>query len=87
MPKFFFEISDAYPVTPCVGADLASVSAARCYALKYAGEILCDQIESFWGDDEWTMTVSDANHLTLFVLTINTVDAPAMIQPSTLMNA
>jgi hypothetical protein len=78
MPKFFFEIADAYPAIPCVGFDLPTLSAARCHALRYAGQLLCDQAESFWSDAEWTMTVTNHDHLTLFLLTIDTLDAPAV---------
>jgi hypothetical protein len=77
MSLYFFDISDAYPDVPCEGQHLASLSEARCHAIKYAGQILCDQKPAFWDEDEWVMTVSDADHLTLFTLTISTMNAPA----------
>ena len=87
MPKYFFEIADAYPHIPCVGSELPTLSAARCHALKYAGQLLCDQEEPFWADGEWTMTVTDHNHLILFVLTIECVDAPAVMHTPSLAHA
>jgi hypothetical protein len=77
MPCFFFDITDANTPIACEGAELASVHAARCHALQYAGRILCDQDPSFWSDDDWVMTVSDENHLTLFTISVSTVDAPS----------
>ena len=77
MPLYFFDIADAHPPIPCEGMHLETIGSARCHALKYAGQILCDQLPSFWEDDEWVMTVSDENHLTLFTVTVGTLNAPA----------
>lgn len=77
MSRFYFNIADAHPPIPCEGAELPSVQAARCHALKYAGQILCDQEESFWDDDEWVMTVTDENQLTLFTITVGAFNAPS----------
>jgi hypothetical protein len=77
VPLYFFDIADAHPPIPCEGVHLATIAAARCYALKYSGQILCDQPLSFWDDDEWVMTVSDQNHLTLFTVTVGTLNAPS----------
>lgn len=76
MPVFFFEIADAKPAIPCVGEKLPSLAAARCFALKYAGQLLCEQEESFWDEEEWLMTVTDANRLILFTIMICVTAAP-----------
>jgi hypothetical protein len=78
MPIYHFDIADAHPPIACEGVELESVGAARCQALRYAGQILCEQPEAFWDNSEWTLTVSDENHLTLFSVVIGTVVAPAM---------
>lgn len=81
MAIYFFEIADLKPVIPCVGENLPSLQAARCFALKYAAQLLCDQEEEFWDGDEWTMTVTDANRLTLFTIMICATAAPmTMVQ-------
>ncbi len=82
MPLYHFNIADAHPAIPCEGIWLDSIQAARCHALKYAGEVLCDQVQSFWNDDDWVLTVSDEDHLTLFVVTVCTSDTRAGGQPS-----
>lgn len=80
MPQYFFDIADAYPAVPCEGVNLPSLAAARCYALRYAGDTLCDQNPAFWDADEWVLTVSDAHHLTLFTLTVSTADAASTMR-------
>jgi hypothetical protein len=77
MPRYFFNIADAHTAIACKGQDLPLLQDARCYAVKYAGQVLCDQDPSFWQDDDWVLTVSDENKLTLLVVVIGTVNAPA----------
>lgn len=79
MPIYYFEIADANPAIPCVGENLSSLAAARCFALKYAGLLIRDQGEVFWGGEEWVMTVSDVNHLTMFTIMICSTAAPATL--------
>ena len=79
MSVFYFEIADAKPNIPCVGEDLPSLAAARCFALKYAAMLLCDQEEVFWESEEWVMTVTDANRLTMFTIMICATAAPATL--------
>ncbi len=79
MPVFYFEIADAKPNIPCVGENLPSLAAARCFALKYAALLLCDQEYVFWEGEEWVMTVTDANRLpeplTVLSITNGLIDA------------
>lgn len=82
MPRFYFDIEDAFPSILCLGEDLPSLTAARRHALQYAGMLLCEQEPPFWDADEWVMTISDENHLTLCTITINTFDAPSVMHGS-----
>ncbi len=77
MSVYYFEIADAEPAIPCVGENLPSLEAARCFALKYGALLLCEQGEAFWGGEEWIMTVTDADRLTLFTMMICVTAAPA----------
>jgi len=79
MSVFYFEIADAKPNIPCVGENLPSLAAARCFALKYAALLLCDQEDVFWEGEKWVMTVTDANRLTMFTITICATAAPATL--------
>lgn len=77
MSIYYFEIADAQPAIACVGEKLPSLAAARCFALKYAALLLCEQGEEFWADTEWVMTVTDADRLTLFTILICATAAPS----------
>lgn len=79
MSVFYFEIADAKQNIPCVGENLPSLAAARCFALKYAALLLCDQEDVFWEGEEWVMTVTDANRLTMFTIMICATAAPATL--------
>lgn len=77
MPFYHFDIADAYLPIPCEGLELGSLGAARAQALEYAGQILRDQKPSFWNHGEWTMTVSDHAHVSLFCINVTAHDAPS----------
>ena len=36
--------------------------------MRYSAEVLKEMPERFWNSEEWVMTVSDANRVTLFTL-------------------
>jgi hypothetical protein len=48
--------------------------------VQYAGELMRDQPEAFWGGAIWTMTVTDDAGLTLFVLTFMASIAPSTMK-------
>ena len=77
MSIYYFEINDSNPPIACVGEKLPTLHAVRCFALKYAAALMCEQGGDFWDGDEWVMTVTDANRLTLFTMTLFAAAAPA----------
>ena len=79
MPLFYFSIDDEAPDE--IGRELASVAQAKCEAVRYAGELICDSANTFWNSGEFRMIVSDDNGLALFSLHLIGADAPA-IRPS-----
>lgn len=85
MTIYYFEIADAKPAIPCVGENLPTLAAARCFALRYAAQLLCEQGEVFWGGEEWVMTVTDANRLTMFTIMICATAAPATLNLKKMM--
>ena len=50
------------------GMEFASVHAAKCEAVKYAGELLCDVAEHFWDSRRFELTVTDDQGLILFTM-------------------
>ncbi|TXC71228.1 hypothetical protein FSB78_09900 [Sphingomonas ginsenosidivorax] len=77
MSIYFFEINDSKPAIACVGEKLPTLHAARCFALKYAAALICEQESEFWDGEDWIMTVTDANRLALFTITIYAAASPA----------
>jgi len=59
-------------------ADLPSVSAAKCQALRYASKVVCDEPQKFWESGGFQMTVSDETGLTLFALVMSGIEAPSI---------
>jgi len=59
-------------------ADLPSMSAAKCHALRYASMVVCDEPQKFWESGGFQMTVSDETGLTLFALVMSGIEAPSI---------
>lgn len=75
MPRFYFHTDDQ---RDSEGAELADVGVAKCEAMKLAGQIICEEADSFWDKSQWTMTVADESGLTLFQLHIVGTEAAAI---------
>jgi hypothetical protein len=80
MPRFYFQV-DGPPDN--LGMDLPNVAAAKCAAVRYAGQLICEEADSFWDKADFTMTVTDEADLTLFSLVLTGIDAPAIQMKAT----
>lgn len=74
MPRFHFKV-EGDPVEQVI--ELPSITAAKCQAVKYAGARICDEADSFWDAGEFTLTVADESGLTLALLMMTGIEAPA----------
>lgn len=79
---YYFDVADADPSIPCDGIELGSLAAARATARDYAGALLQEQPPLCSQGEYLTLTVSDAQRLTLFTITVLTSDAPVLNDPS-----
>lgn len=77
MTVYYFEIADAHTAIPCIGENLPSLAAARCFALKYAALLICEKNPAMWEGEDWVMTVTDEKHLTLFTIIVCVTAAPS----------
>lgn len=59
-------------------ADLGSVREAQVEAVRTLGELLSEDGSQFWLSEEVSMTVSDADGLSLFRLDLGSVKAPSL---------
>ena len=75
MPQFSFQV-DGSP--ELLKVDLENLAEVKCEAVRYAGRLLCDRASEFWDDGDFMMTVSDEHGLTLFTLSFNATEAPAI---------
>jgi len=75
MPRYHFHTHDHRDVD---GHILPSLEAAKCEAVKLAGQIVCDDAPRFWDGADWVMTVTDDNGLTLFQLQIIATESAAI---------
>jgi len=75
MPRYFFHVADGSDDIDRRGTELADVPSAQREALRFAGELLIDHADEFWGMRQWSMRVTDADDLTLFELVFLAWDA------------
>lgn len=78
MPRYFFHVEDGDSFPDLQGTELDDLAAARREAVRFAGALLADQPEDFWGNGEWTMRVDDEQGATLFTLQFLARDVPAV---------
>lgn len=78
--RFFFHTN--HPAEMVVqddeGLDYPSVHAAKCEAVKYAGQLLCDVGVHFWDSGDFELTVTDDQGLVLFAMRVVGLEAPAI---------
>lgn len=77
MPRYFFHIEDGQAARDDEGVELKGAAAAKCEAVKLAGQMICDSAGSFWDRQEWKLTATDEDGLTLFCLHFVGIEAPA----------
>ncbi|HEX8366523.1 MAG TPA: hypothetical protein VF603_14675 [Allosphingosinicella sp.] len=78
MSRYFFHIDDDMRAQDDLGVELETLAEAKCYAVRFAGQLICDAAGSFWDSDGWRLTASDETGLTLFMLQFNGIDAPVI---------
>ena len=61
--------------------DLADLRTAKCEAVRFASEAICDETGTFWGSAESTLTVSDDQELILFQLLVLGTESAAGSAP------
>jgi hypothetical protein len=77
VPRFFFHLTDTEEHSDTEGTVLADLHACRLEAIGFIGELIRDHGAKFWATQEWSLRVTDATGLTLFVLYLGSVNAAA----------
>jgi hypothetical protein len=78
MPRYFFHIEDGSIVHDDEGTELKDLAVAKCEAVKLAGQMICDAAGDFWDKEEWKLTATDEDGLTLFFLQFFGGESPAV---------
>jgi hypothetical protein len=76
--RYFFNLAGAVEGLDDEGHELPSLSHARIYAAKFAGEYLSDRPEVVWLGDEFRVEVTNSQGLLLFTFIAVGVDAPVL---------
>jgi hypothetical protein len=75
--RYFFDTQNGGFHADPFGTHYPSADAARAEATMYAGEILRDNPNEAWENNELTVTVKDERGLILFTVTVLTHKSPA----------
>jgi carbohydrate-selective porin OprB len=78
VPRYFFYTNNPDAPGSPEGWDFKSVAIAKCEAVRFAGQLLCDSAESFWDGADFEMTVTDEKGLILFTMRLVGTEAPAI---------
>lgn len=80
MPRFYFHSNHPAErnLQDDAGLDFATLNDAKCHAVVYAGELLCNAKEHFWETADFELTVTDEKGLILFSMRIVGTEAPAI---------
>ena len=75
MQRYFFHVEGR---PDDLGMELPSLASAKCEAVRYAGNLICEEADRFWDAAEFNLTVADETGLILFTLTVTGHEAPAI---------
>ena len=76
MPRYFFHTADGGDYRDDEGVELASHTAARAEAIRYAGALLQDEWVDLWDGTELRVSVTDESRRLLVTVVMLAVDAP-----------
>ncbi len=77
MSRFFFHVHDGRSLMDDLGAEFGSLADARQFAARYASDLIRDQPDLFWSEEEWKIDIADIDGLVFSTLIILGIDSPA----------
>ena len=75
--RYFFHTQDGRPFHDEEGTPLPNDEAARIEAARVLGQLLNEHPSGVWHDEEFRLTVTDEQGVTLYVLDIAALRSPA----------
>jgi hypothetical protein len=79
MSVYYFHMENPERVHDTAGAELADLESAKCHAVTLIGRALCEHPKGFWDAETYQVTVTDEGGLTLFMVCMMSVIAPALM--------
>jgi len=76
MPIYHFEVNDLTHDSDRTVVELEDLAEAKCEAVKFTGNLICEAAGTFWDKQECTLTVTDDAGLTLFRLQVVGTEGP-----------
>lgn len=76
VPRYFFHTNE--PASQRHSVEFKDLHTAKCEAVRFAGQLLCDAAEHFWDDADFELTVTDEKDLILFTMRVFGTEAPAI---------
>ena len=78
MERYFFHLHDGKSLTDEEGTELESLDAAKKAAIQLIAQTLRDDVDTFWQDQTYGVTVTDRAGLILFTVEIAATISPAV---------
>ena len=78
--RFFFNLAGAVYDPDNSGVELTGIAEARHESVKFIGEMLRDQPDVVWLDEEVRVEVTNRDRLVLFTVIVVGVDAPVLMK-------
>ena len=78
MPQYFFHIDNGSVAHDDEGTVFKDLATAKCQGMKLVGQTMCDASETFWDQQEWSLTVTNEAGLSLFSVHVLGTEAPAV---------
>jgi hypothetical protein len=75
---YYFHTNNALGNGDPEGTEFASIADAKCEAVRFAAQLLCDSAGDFWDTADFEMTVTDGKGLILFTMRFIGTEAPAI---------
>lgn len=77
MARYHFTLSDGITFVDPDGEELPDIDAARTMAVSYLGDMLRGRAKEVWTDGSMTVTVTDAEGLSLMMAAVVVTNSPA----------
>jgi len=74
MPRFVLRVENG----PTKDIRASTLGEAKCEAVRFAGQLICDSAAEFWDSGDFHMSVTNSDGLVLFTLQFVGTDAPAI---------